>query len=330
MEVLKESYEYLDQNNITKKIGDLLWAYQSSIGTVPHTHENLWSGHFFPATESQEELQVSCNLCLFGFYKQAMVSLRSALELGLLSVYWNIEDNGHLVIKSWLKSQEDTPRFNDVWKKLEKNESINQYQQNIDLKSRLLSLGYLHNYVHSKGHKYSNYIDLLKSNCQTFLEKGLLTWLSSFEEVIKVIVILHFLKYPVSTIEYEYERKFGIDIPAFGNLDSSQLALVEKIIDKHDFEVIKEINENNQDQKDFLSWLNSLPDLSEEEKEEVVINLDKLHIEQMGFNAWVEQEEKLYGEFWKSTKITQRVQLLEKWAVEMGYMKSKLERMKKT
>jgi hypothetical protein len=199
-EVLEKTKQYLEAHNLLSEISELGWTYQAAQGTVPHTYENLWSGHFFPMIDSWEELQVSFNLCAFGFYKQAMTSLRSGLETGLLSVYWNLNDDGHIVVQNWLKSREDTPRLVDIWKRLSTNANIALFQQKHDIKQQLLNLGFLHDYVHTKGHQYSNRIGLLKSNTQTFEEKGLLSWLSTFREVIKVVTVLHLLKYPIAVI----------------------------------------------------------------------------------------------------------------------------------
>lgn len=66
------------------------WIYHTVGMIVPQNFENFWSGHYFPFIDSWEELQVSFNQICFGLYKQAFVSLRSGLELGLLSVYFNI------------------------------------------------------------------------------------------------------------------------------------------------------------------------------------------------------------------------------------------------
>lgn len=327
-EVFKLSEDFLAKNELDNEITNLLWAYQSAIGTIPHTNENWWSGHFFPATESQEELQVSCNLCLFGFYKQSMVSLRSGLELGLLSVYWNLNDNGHIEVQNWLRAKQDTPRFSDVWKKLVQNESIKSFQDHYDLKNNLLNLGFLHNFVHTKGHKYSNHIGLLKGNFQTFEEKGLLQWISTYKEIVKIITVLHLLKYPISTVECIYEDKFGIDIPMFGGLNASQQDQINTIIGENEYKLIKSININRDEQKEFLHWINSLPDLSEEEKQEKIIESDKFNIEQMGFKDWIKQEKKIYDKYWNSKEVKNRIQILKKWANEEGMMESKLIRLK--
>lgn len=84
IEVYYLSKDFIENSDVKEKISELFWVYHSIGDLIPHTAESLWSGHIFPWVESWEELQISYNLCLFGFYKQAMVSLRSALELGLL------------------------------------------------------------------------------------------------------------------------------------------------------------------------------------------------------------------------------------------------------
>jgi len=168
MEVYKTSLKFIEVNGLEGRLFDLGLAYQSIGDLIPETTQSLWSGHFFPYSESWDELQVSFVLCLFGLYKQSMVSLRSGLEVGLLSVYWNLHDDGHIVIQQWLKSQEDTPRLSDIWKKLKKNRNFQTFQKLYDIRSRLLKLGFLHDYVHTKGLKFSNKIGLLKPNTQTF------------------------------------------------------------------------------------------------------------------------------------------------------------------
>ena len=141
VEVYKTTSEYLTKNSNLK---DKIW-------------DNLFSGHFFPFTESWDEIQISYNLICFGLYKQAFVSLRSGLELGMLSVYYNINDEGHKMVKDWLLSKEtyeaNTPRASSIWKVLLSNENIRIFDEKHDLKSKFNELGFLHNYVHTKGSK---------------------------------------------------------------------------------------------------------------------------------------------------------------------------------
>lgn len=161
VEVLEKSEKYLDDNpQLKEKVINLGWCYQSIGKSIPHTTENFWSGHFFPFAESSEELQISFNLAMLGLYKQAFMSLRSGLEVGMLSVYYNINDEGHKVVKDWLHSKDSraasTPRTEKIWKILKTNNNIDNFDRKLNLKERYENLSYLHNYVHTKGYKYSN------------------------------------------------------------------------------------------------------------------------------------------------------------------------------
>jgi len=173
IEVYKESEKYFETNpEIKKRIEELGWIYHTVGMIVPQNFENLWSGHYFPFIDSWEELQVSFTQICFGLYKQAFVSLRSGLELGMLSVYFNINDDGHNAVKEWLqakdKKEADTPFAKTIWKILLQNDNIKKFNEKHDIETVHKNLGYLHNYVHTKGAKHSNRMGLLKSNSQTF------------------------------------------------------------------------------------------------------------------------------------------------------------------
>src|SRR5690606_34760165 len=94
IETYKETLKYFEENQNVKDRIQTLGIVYSSIGhSVPQTIENFWSGHSFPFSESWDDIQISATLCFFGLYKQAFSTLRSGLELGLLSVYYNINDD---------------------------------------------------------------------------------------------------------------------------------------------------------------------------------------------------------------------------------------------
>ena len=338
IEAYEESKKYIEASNYQDKISNLAWVYHSVGDLTPQTTENYWSGHFFPWMESWDEIQISFNLCLFGFYKQAMVSLRSGLELGLLSVYWNLNDDGHEIIQDWLKSKTDTPYFNrskgkgedkveGIWEKLEKHPNFVLFQQKYDIRNRILDLGFLHNYVHTKGRRFSNSIGLQKSNFQTFEEKGFVLWFEAFEEVIKVLSILHLIKHPIGVIRFDYSQKFGIDTPSFGGLQEFEVERLETIIGKEIFNIIESIAQADVKVKDVMEWISSLPDITDEEINEQVIELDKITIQGQGLEQWLEMERQIYGDrFEKDEVYRNRVNLLIEWAKENGLEKSIFER----
>lgn len=317
--VHQESMNYIKEQNLEERVSKLAWAYYSLGNAIPQTFDSFWSGHFFPYTESWDELQISFCLSLFGLYKQAMASLRSGLELGLLSVYWNLNDDGHIAVKQWLRAEEDTPALIEIWNRIERHENFRLFQSKYDIKARLLKLRFLHNYVHSKGHKYSNYMGIESSNFQTFKPKIFMLWLDTFEEVIRVLCILHCVKYGTATIRYDYYAKFGVDIPSFGGLPTFEIERLEDIIGKDIFHQIEEVAREDQRVKDIMSWLNSLPEMTEEDVENQIIELDKDMIQRIGLNKWLKQETERLKQFGASEKVQQRIECLTKWAKERGY-----------
>jgi len=256
-----------------------------------------------------------------------MVSLRSGLELGLLSVYWNLDDAGHIVIREWLRSREDTPRLGDIWKRLDKHKNFQLFQQRYDIKTRLLSLGYLHDYVHSKGHKFSNSIGLMKSNFQTFEVHGFNNWFDAFSEVVQVLIILHLVKYPLGVIKYDYESKFGIDKPMLGGLEPFEIDMIKEVVGQEAFEVLETIAQDDETAKGIMDWLSSLPNVTEEDVKNQILEFDKHMIEHQGLEKWLEQEKNIQSDRLQTDKVyRQRVEYLIQWAKDNGFEKPALER----
>lgn len=324
--VYKESMDFLIHSGLEPEINWLGWTYHGVGGLIPHTEENLWSGHFFPWVESWDEIQISCNLCLFGLYKQAMVSLRCGLELGLLSVYWNLNDDGHQTVQQWLRSSDDTPRIGEIWKKLVRHRNFREFERGYDLRSRLLSFGYLHNYVHTKGYKFSNRLGRLNNSFQTFDEAALKRWFRSYKDVIKVLSICHLVKYPLGTVRFDYATKFGIDLPWFGGLRDHQIDMIEKLIGSAVFAQIAEIGRGDSLVQEVLAWVKKLPDMSDGEVEQQIANMDKQFIEMSGLQKWLENERKAMQCFSNSDKWEKRVAKLKAWARAQGFDKPPEER----
>ena len=299
IEVFKKTESFFQKNPDTKrKVEELGWVYFSIGNTIPQTTENFWSGHFFPFMDSWDELQISFNLAIFGLYKQAFMSLRSGLELGLLSVYYNINDDGHNAVQSWLKSKDsweaNTPRIDKIWKILNSNSNIKNFNAEFNIRDRFNKLSFLHNYVHTKGYKYSNHLGILKSNFQTFEEKILLKWIYTYQEIITIIITLHLLKYPIGIIEFDWNKKIGIDNP-FPVLEKFEIERVCDLLPVKYISEIKEIAKNDKETQNLFDHIKNIPDMTELDKEEQIIRLDKMSIEHHpeGFVGWEKQEIKL-------------------------------------
>lgn len=333
--VLKKTEDFFKKNqDIKRKIEELGWVYHSIGNIVPQTTENFWSGHYFPYVESWDELQISFNLVIFGFYKQAFMSLRSGLELGLLSVYYNINDDGHLEVQSWLKSKDsweaNTPRTKKIWQILNSNTNIATFNKELNIRERFNKLSFLHNYVHTKGYEYSNRLGIFKSNFQTFEEKIFLKWLTTYQEIIIIIVTLHLLKYPIGVIEFDWSKKIGIDNP-FAVLEIFEIERISNLLPNDYMTAIKKIADKDEFTQDLYRHIENIPDMTQEEKELQSIDFDKSMIENgQGFLEWEKQQiewmKKYYNE--DENEILKRIEILRKWAIENNMMKPKIERLK--
>jgi len=301
VEVYRQSEKFIEENGYEYKLFSLITIYQCISQQFPHTDISLGSGHFFPWMECYEEIKISSNLCFFGFYKQAMISLRTALELGVLSIYWNLDDNAHEIIKNWLNSEEDTPLSKKIWKKLEGHSNFELLQKKYDIKKEFKHLNnFLSNYVHSKGVKYCNSIGF-RTGCQKFEEVGFLIWYKLLERVTKVIVILYLTKYPIGVIKYDYSKKFGIDIPMFGGLEQFGVEAVERLIGNDVFDIIQDIAKVDENIQRIMGKVSTLPNITDEDVENQVIRLAKSEIElaggpEVGFKNWLRMQESIYDQ----------------------------------
>lgn len=335
IEVLGTTKEFLKSNpDLKTKIEELGWVYHSIANLIPQTTENFWSGHFFPYTESWDELQISLNLALFGLYKQAFMSLRSGLELGLLSVYYNINDEGHKTVQDWLKSRDsweaNTPRTDRIWRILRSNDNIRNFDDKLKFRERFDELKFLHNYVHTKGYKYSNSLGILKSNFQTFEEEIFIKWLNAYEEIVIIITTLHLLKYPVGIIKFDWSKKVGIDNP-FPVLREFEVERVENLLPEEYIVEIKKNAERDEFTQDLFMHIKELPDMTELDLDEQIISFDKMSIEHHpgGFIGWEKQEKDLiekldYDEAAKK-KVLDRIEILRKWATENNLLEPKFK-----
>lgn len=318
--------KYLQVENYEEKLFKLFLSYHNIGNLIPQTKENLWSGHYFPWMESWNEIQISYNLMEIGLYKQSFYSLRSSFELGLLSVYWNLNDDGHVLIKDWLNSDTDTPRFSEVWDKLNSHLNFQKFQEFYDIKTRLSNLGYLHDYVHSKGLLHSNMMGKIKPNHQTFEPDCLKLWFESFEEVIKVLCILHLIKYPIGTLEYDFGDKFGIDVPSFGGIDQGFVKMFEELLEEEIFKGLREVSKIDKTVIEIMKWVESLPDMTEEEHNKQVEAFEKRWIERQGFEDWFENEKKIYTQIGMEGLLEEKAKKLKTWAIENNYLKPREER----
>lgn len=329
MEILNASNEYLEQHtNIREKIEECDWAFRSLFELIPETVENFWSGHVFPATEAEYELECSMVLCKLGFYKHAIASLRNVLELGLLSIYWDIDDRSHIDIQNWLKSMESTPFRKDVFKKLKTNLNIKNLddQQQIFQKTAAL-YGRLSNFSHTKGFGYSSRIlNKHRSNVNSFNESSFKKYLGLMNEVVEIVTVFHILKYPVGLQNTPIEQKFGLNGPAGGFLQPHKVERIKRLLSKQLLKNLQKISDNDPGAMAMTKWVNEQPDITKAEFLAQIEKEDKTSIEMGGFEHWFKNQKKLYKYFKKNKPDEYREKLeyfkkLRSWAKKNGHLK---------
>lgn len=330
MDILNASNEYLEQHaEIREKIEESYWIFRSLFELIPETVENFWSGHVFPVTEAQYEIECSIVLCKLGFYKHAIASLRNVLELGLLSVYWDIDDKSHIDIQNWLRSMESTPFRKDIFSKLKTNSNIKTFdnKQQIFEKTSVLYTK-LSNFSHTKGLGYSSRkLNKYHSNVNSFNEPSIKKWLELMREVNEIVTIFHVLKYPVALQNTPIEEKFGLNGPAGGFIQPYQVERIKKLISKEMLKDLQEISNNDPDAIAMRRWVNERPDITEAEFLEQLEKEDKKWIEREGFERWIKNQKKLYKYIQKNKPDEYKEKLnsfkkLRLWAKENNYLKA--------
>jgi len=317
--VLESSENFLINNkNYIKTINIYLLAYKNLLDLIPETIENFWSGHIFPYTESEYELESSILLAFLGFYKQAINCLRNVLELGLLSLYFNLEDYGHKEIKNWLYSLENTPFKNKIMVKLLTNKNFEKFNKIINIKDWINTVyGQLCDFTHTKGIRYSSRA-LLNSNVNTFNKRTFIKWLNLFKETIKIVVALHLLKYPVGLQYTPIDQKFGLDKPIGGFLNPWQVEQIKKIFDVKVLKVLQKISDEDESATTLAGEINCRPDITEKEFAKQIEEDDKWQIEKMGFENWIRNQKIILNSLKDNkseyNKMLEYIKKMRKWA----------------
>ena len=244
---------------------------------IPQTVEKVLSGHIFPVIEAGIELENSVELNKLGFYKHAMIALRNTLEMGILSVYWDIEEKSHIHIQNWLHSLVDTPWKKTIFQKLKTNQNIKNFddQHNIldyfDVLFKELS-----NFAHTKGRIHSS-MNLGNANFNQFNEKSFLRWMDFTRKVVTFITIIHVLKYPIALQYTPLDQKFGINGPVGGFLEPYQSEAIRKFLEKDIVKTLQEISDSDDEATSIAQSINERPDVTENEMREQEKELEKTH-----------------------------------------------------
>lgn len=295
LDILDQTNKYLtdQKDDGAQDINEHLWAYRSLIDLVPETVEQFWSGHTFPLTEGEYELESSIVLSKLGFYTHAISALRNVLELGCLSVYWDIRGPAHIDAQGWLRSLEVTPFRRALFAKLKTNTNIRAFHNKHGLLGETENLyKKLCDFAHTRGIRFSSRA-LSQSNVNTFNHESLKKWLAFMTQVVRVVVAFHVLRYPVGLQDTPIDDKFGLNGPVGGFLQPFQAERIRNHYPPEVSATLQKISDNDSEAKEMAAWVIEKPDLTEEEWREQIETEDKREIEAAGFDHWLREQKQI-------------------------------------
>ena len=331
LDILESTNAYLHENEeIVGKINEILRVHRTGLDLLPETLENVGSGHVFPIGESEYELESSIHLCKLGFYKHAIIALRNVLELGLLSVYWDIDGKSHINIPEWLSSNEQTPFRKEIIKVLKKNERIVEFDKEHNIFVQITDLYHeLSDFSHTKGKSFSS-TELSRANFNTFNPESIRKWLDFMGRVAAIVITIHILQYPVGLQNVNLFSKFGFNSPQLGFLEPHQVDGIRQFLDGKVTETLQTISDADPRAKFISQKINDMPDLPDEDIRAQEEEQEKLFIQtyELGYRGWIRERKKGAKIEKKSYPIEYKIRIqrwkrLKKWAKENGcYKKS--------
>jgi hypothetical protein len=265
-DVYKQSEEFLCKDStLLAEIAKYLWAYNQIGSLVPQTLDNFWSGHYFPFSESYYELENSFELCKQGFYRYSFFALRCVLELGVMGLYFDKDDQSHIDVQNWIHSQDSTPYFRPCLKRLFELSYFQQFDTKFKLQEKIIATYYyLSDFVHVRGYKYSTTGQTI-SNFNQFNKQSFHQYVECMRKIVKDMIIMMLLKYPIGMQELPLWEKFGFNTPMGGFLEDHHQDWVFSVLESEIKEFLKNISDNNPEVIEIVAGINKMPDLTEEQ-----------------------------------------------------------------
>lgn len=260
--VYRKTEDYFaSHEDIYEKIKDTYFAHHAIWQLIPLTT------HYFAYGESLFELENSLELCRQGFYRYSYYALRCVLELGLMGVYFDKESLSHREVHEWHDSRIQTPNFaKKVIRELFKGQRFDSFNKVFQIKREIEMVhSSINDYVHMRGLKFSS-THLNRTNYNAFNEDALRRFVEYLTKVVREIVTLMLLKYPIGMQLLPLHEKFGTDVP-FGFMYEGARSTVLKVLDENVKNYLQEFSNNDLEVKAKLGWVNSLPDITDDEIE---------------------------------------------------------------
>ena len=278
------SSEYEKYNELKTAL-DYIEYFHSD--TIKSDIDTLYKLGYYPATESEMELDHSIKHALIGSYKSSFSDLRRALELSIIFVYLSSEQIERKKAVDWIMSKNDTPGFSKALNKLIKQGRYSDIEETCNWKSNLQDLywllsDYSHNKGQLKGYRELNNTSFFTAgtSAPSIKNETLKLFCDFYIQTVKEIVAIQSLYNPIILVGVPFDEKFGLEGPMSGFFNDGQAELVNKLIPENYRTYFDTLISNDEEIKSVVHYFNSLPDLTEEDIQEQA-NRQKEFIEQM-------------------------------------------------
>lgn len=278
LKFIKTQYPNIKKFNIAIEFVEyhLFYAIKSDFEQI----ERL---NYYPATETEMELDHAIKHALIGSYKAAFTDLRRALELTLTLIYLTSEHVNTEQAIQWVTSESNSPFVSDMLQKLIKGGRYKVINDDYNWSDHVKEFYWnISDISHNKG-ELKSYRQLNETNrfiCGTSAPKVNLKTLSLFCDAyitcVEEIVVMLSLYNPIIITPLPMFEKFGINPPVSGFFEEHQSEFINQIIPNRYKDFFENLKNSDEEIKDIVEWIYSLPDLTQEQIEKQIQESKKI------------------------------------------------------
>jgi hypothetical protein len=261
--------EYSNYDNFKNYIDYIEYLHSDTIKADILTLQKVG---YYPATETEMELDHSIKHALIGSYKSAFADLRRALELSINFVYLTSENTDKKKAINWIKSKHNTVAFSKAIKLLVKDGRFKEMETSCNWQKNLQDLymdlsSFSHNKGMLKGYRELNNTSFFTagSSAPSIKAETLKSFCDFYIRTVEEIIVIQALYNPVILVGVPFDEKFGLEGPMSGFFNDLQAESVNKLIPEKYRTFFDKLIDGDEEIKGVIEYFNSLPDLTDED-----------------------------------------------------------------
>jgi hypothetical protein len=269
----RDALKFLESD---KSAVELNWGFraysqfQDLLGLTLNYNSPVWNRHYC-YYESLVYLRESIAAWLDKNVLSAMTLIRPFLELSIFHLYWYLrcEHNDYDDYYLWLQGKKGKPPFKNqldfVFDHLPTKDFVSRKQ--LDKIKQILNNSYKGASTYNHTPQIDESVVSLGGGAGKISFYLFFFYMASLNLVLRQLVYLHILAYPMSLFPVDRHKKWGYGGPVGLFFDLSNFAMVKEFLGLDNLQRMKSNFHTLQEVKDLLSWFEGQPDLSEAEIE---------------------------------------------------------------